>query len=77
MRVFAVTITLGNRRFTLPITGASYGEVLEKAWRVFPNAETVSTPLLLNVAGNRESKNPGIFERTKHLIVETFCYSDR
>lgn len=27
---------------------------------------------ILNVAGNRESKNPGIFERTKHLIVEAF-----
>lgn len=49
MRVFAVTITLGNRRFTLPITGASYGEVLEKAWRVYPNAEAVSTPLYVTL----------------------------
>ena len=49
MRVFAVTITLGNKRFTLPITGASHGEVLEKAWRVFPNAETVSTPLYVTL----------------------------
>ena len=26
----------------------------------------------LNVAGNRESKNPGIFEKTKALIIEAF-----
>lgn len=27
---------------------------------------------VLNVAGNRESTNPGIFERTRNLIVEAF-----
>jgi hypothetical protein len=27
---------------------------------------------ILNVAGNRESKNPGIHEQTKQLIVMAF-----
>lgn len=27
---------------------------------------------ILNVAGNRESVNPGIFERTKQLIIDAF-----
>ena len=27
---------------------------------------------ILNVAGNRESKNPGVYEQTKQLIVMAF-----
>ena len=50
-----------------------------KLWVENPTAEHLAVWVdrwdirVLNVAGNRESKNPGIHERTKQLIVEAFA----
>lgn len=41
-----------------------------RAWLDWANIKT------LNVAGNRESKNPGIYKRTKDLLVEALDEAD-
>lgn len=49
-----------------------------RIWLENPTAEKLAMMVeanqieILNVAGNRESTNPGIFERTKLLIIEAF-----